>query len=275
MSTATAHLNPLAPTRSVRILGSSVHLVDTAYVRARIEGWIQARDQAARQIVVTGFHGLWLAHKDAELKAILRAADLWVPDGISPVWVARLRGHQHVRRVPGTELMKAFFSLANEHGYGSYFYGDTVETLRELTGKVTAWYPGHRVVGSCSPPFHPVTPEEDERLIQQINQSKPDVLWVGLGMPKQERWIFEHRSRLQVPVVVGVGAAFGFLSERVRRCPDWIGQCGFEWAYRFLMEPKKLWRRDLIAGPCFLCHVVMELLGVRNYDKQPEYCAEE
>ena len=215
---------------------------------------------------MSGFHGIWLAHKQPELRRILRTADLWVPDGIAPVWVARLRGHRQVRRVAGAELMEAFFAEANERGYRSYFYGDTAETLKDLSAKVAARYPRHKIVGAHSPPFRPVSEEEDERSIREINEAKPDVLWVGLGLPKQERWIFEHRERLRVPVAVGVGAAFGFLSGRVRRCPRWLGESGLEWAYRFLCEPKKLWRRDLLEGPRFLVHLALELSGLRKYD---------
>ena len=266
MATATGHLNPLPPPRTVGILGSSVHLVDTVYVTTQIAHWIEARGPAPCQLVVSGFHGLWLAHKDPGLRSMLQGAELWVPDGIAPVWVARLRGHRNVHRVPGAELMKAFFALADEKGYRSYFYGDTAETLKQLSARLVIEYPRHQIAGACSPPFRAVTPDEDERLVREINQAQPDVLWVGLGMPRQERWIFEHRERLRVPVVVGVGAAFGFLSGRVKRCPEWLGASGFEWAYRFLREPRKLWRRDLLDGPQFLLHVALELCGLRQYD---------
>ena len=127
-------------------------------------------------------------------------------------------------------------------------------------------YPGHHVVGVLSPPFRPLTPEEDEAQVQAINRAKPDVLWVGLGTPKQDRWIHEHRQRLEVPVAIGVGAAFRFLSGQVPRAPVWIGRVGLEWAYRLLQEPRKCWRRCLIQGPQFIIHVALELTGLRKYD---------
>jgi N-acetylglucosaminyldiphosphoundecaprenol N-acetyl-beta-D-mannosaminyltransferase len=207
-----------------------------------------------------------MAYKEPSVRAILRKADLWVPDGIAPVWVARLRWHRGVSRVPGAELMDAFFAAAQQQGYRSFFYGDTSETLQELTTRVAVQFPRHKIAGTFSPPFRPLTRAEDERIIRRINDSGADVLWVGLGLPKQERWIFERRSRLRVPVAVGVGAAFGFLSQKVRRCPRWVGESGFEWAYRFLMEPKRLWRRDLLDGPRFLTHLALELFGLRKYD---------
>ena len=240
--------------------------MDKTYAVERMQEWIKAGRETPRQIVVTGFHGLWLAHKDPSLKRILRSADLWVPDGIAPVWVARLNGHDCIDRVPGAELMEAFFAAAQQQRYRSFFYGDTSETLQELTTRVAVQFPRHKIAGRFSPPFRPLTRAEDECIIRKINDSGADVLWVGLGLPKQERWIFERRERLRVPVAVGVGAAFGFLSQRVKRCPDWLGAIGFEWAYRFLMEPKRLWRRDLLDGSQFLVHLALELSGVRKYD---------
>ncbi len=99
-----------------------------------------------------------------------------------------------------------------------------------------------------------------------INETQPDVLWVGLGLPKQDRWVFEHKDRLNVPIAIGVGAAFGFLSGKVKRVPEWIGNNGLEWIWRFIKEPKKLWRRDLLDGPRFVFHVILELTGLRKYE---------
>jgi len=231
-----------------------------------IERWVGEPGPPCRRVVVTGFHGIWEAHRDPEFKAILNSADLWVPDGIAPVWVARLRGFRGVRRIPGAELMRAFFQRANEKGYRSFFYGDTEETLAALRGKLEAEYPNHRIAGTFSPPFRAISPEEDDAHVAMINAARPDVLWVGLGLPKQDRWIFEHRDRLRVPVAVGVGAAFGFLSGKIKRAPAWSGRCGFEWLWRLAHEPRKLWRRDLLDGPRFVFHVLLELCRIRKYD---------
>jgi len=162
--------------------------------------------------------------------------------------------------------MEAFFAKADFAGYRSFFYGDTDETLAALRESIEDKYPGHQVAGVFSPPFRALTREEDEEHVRMINEARPDVLWVGLGLPKQDRWIYEHAERLDVPVAIGVGAAFGFLSGHVKRCPAWIGGLGFEWAYRLAKEPRKLWRRSLIQGPQFLLHVLPELLGVKRRD---------
>lgn len=245
---------------SVRILGSRVHLVSAARTVDHVERWIGMRDGQCRQVIVTGFHGLLEAHKKPHIHSILNGAELWVPDGIAPVWLARMRGHRDAVRTPGTEIMVEFLKRASERRYSSYFYGDTEQTLAALRETVARQYPGHRVAGSYSPPFRPLTASEEGSIVERINAARPDVLWVALGMPKQDVRIHDRLKHLNVPVAIGVGAAFAFVAGTVSRCPEWMGRAGFEWVYRFWKEPGKLWRRDLLDGPRFLFHAGMELL---------------
>jgi N-acetylglucosaminyldiphosphoundecaprenol N-acetyl-beta-D-mannosaminyltransferase len=252
-------------TRHVEVLGSRVSLISVDEAVFQLEEWIGRREGRCRQVVVTGFHGLWEAHCDAEFFRIVNGADLWVPDGIAPVLVAKARGIRDARRVPGAELMDAFLAKADFTGYRSFFYGDTEETLSRLKAVAEERYPGHKVVGTLSPPFRPLSPEEDAEHLRQINAARPDILWVGLGTPKQDRWIHAHLDRLEVPVAVAVGAAFRFLTGQVQRAPAWVGRLGFEWAYRLAKEPRKCWRRSLIQGPQFTALVLMELLGLKKY----------
>jgi N-acetylglucosaminyldiphosphoundecaprenol N-acetyl-beta-D-mannosaminyltransferase len=253
---------------SIRVLGSRIHLVSVDDIIANIAEWIDTYQQGkpCRQIVVTGFHGIWEAHQRPDFKAILNAADLWAPDGIAPVWIARLKGFKKVYRTPGADIMQAFFQEAQRKGYKSFFYGDTDETLEALKKNLNLAYPNHQTVGVFSPPFRPLTAEEDDAIIAMINNAKPDVIWVGLGLPKQDRWIGDRKNRLNAPVAIGVGAAFGFLSGKVKWVPRLVGESGFEWLWRFIQEPKKLWRRDLLDGPRFIVHVILELLGLKRYD---------
>lgn len=244
---------------SICILGSRVHLISTTRTVDHIEQWIKMRDNRCRQVIVTGFHGLMEAHKNPGIRSILNGAELWVPDGIAPVWLARMRGHRNVMRAPGAEIMQNFLQRANERNYSSYFYGDTEETLASLCKTVTRTYPGHRIAGSYSPPFRSLTPSEETTIIEKINASRPDILWVALGMPKQDVWIHERLAKLNVPVAIGVGAAFAFVAGTVSRCPEWIGRAGFEWAYRLMKEPGKLWHRDLLDGPRFIFYAGMEM----------------
>jgi N-acetylglucosaminyldiphosphoundecaprenol N-acetyl-beta-D-mannosaminyltransferase len=229
-----------------------------------VDHWIQERDRC-RYIVATGMHGVMEARRDPDFKTIVNSADLFVPDGISLVWVARRRGFPLKRRVCGSDLMWEFFSLAEEKGYRVFFYGDTEETLQKLSLRLRERFPRLQTAGVRSPPFRPLTLEEDEQEVRLINESGADVVWVGLGLPKQERWMFQHRDALRVPVVVGVGAAFKFLSEQVPRAPVWVGDHGLEWLWRLLHEPGRVWRRVLIDGPCFACLAVLELSGLKKY----------
>lgn len=250
----------------VRVLGSRVHIVQMDDIMRQMEFWISRGPSRCHQIVVTGFHGIWEAHKHPDIKRMLNQSPLWVPDGIAPLAIARLRGAPKKERTPGRDIMKRFFEIANEKGYKSFFYGDTQGTLDAMKANVERDYPNHQVVGCISPPFRPLTPEEDEAYIQQINDAKPDVVWVGLGLPRQERWIHERLSRLKVPVALGVGAAFRFVAGTVDSCPPTIGSLGLEWAYRLVKEPSKCWHRSLVEGPKFLVHVGMELTGLRKYN---------
>ena len=253
---------------TIEIMGSRINLVNLSQISELMSKWIDAYGYSGscRRVVVTGFHGIWEAHQDKAFKAILNSADLWVPDGIAPVILAKLKGHKFAVRTPGAEFMQAFFEMADKKGYSSFFYGDTTKTLNNLRDKLEAKYPGHKIAGMYSPPFRPLTDDEDKEIIKMINDAKPDILWVALGMPKQDQWIFDRKDRLKVPVAAGVGAAFAFLSEDVKRVPEWIGNSGLEWLWRFLQEPKKLWRRDLIDGPMFLIHAFLDYTGLRKYD---------
>jgi N-acetylglucosaminyldiphosphoundecaprenol N-acetyl-beta-D-mannosaminyltransferase len=163
--------------------------------------------------------------------------------------------------------MESFFEQANEKGYSSFFYGDTDDTLISLRENVQRRYPGHMVTGTFSPPFRPITREEDETYVEMINDSSPDVLWVGLGLPKQEKWIFQHKDRLNVPIAIGVGAAFKFISGKVKRAPEWIARNGFEWVWRLIKEPRKLWRRNMLDVPRFVTLAFLETMSLRKYDK--------
>src|SRR5271165_5364994 len=149
----------------VSVLGSRVDLVSVSRTVDHIERWIEMRDGKCRRVVVTGFHGLWEAHRNPDLRKILNSAELWVPDGIAPVWVARLRGHRNAERAPGAEIMREVFRRSNGRKLRSYFYGDKESTLAALCNVVATDYPNHEVVGSFSPPFRALTPEEDQAAI--------------------------------------------------------------------------------------------------------------
>ena len=240
-------------------------MIQLSEATSRLENWIQNRE-ACRYVVATGMHGIMEARRSSDFKAIVNSANLFIPDGISLIWVARRRGFKLKKRVCGADLMWDFFKHAEQKGYSSFFYGDTNATLERLVSTLRGNFPRLKIAGWHSPPFRPLTPEEDEQDVRMINESGADVVWVGLGLPKQERWMFEHREKLSVPVLVGVGASFKFLSGRVTRAPARIGDIGLEWLWRLLHEPRRVWRRIFLDGPRFAYEVTLELTGLRKYN---------
>jgi N-acetylglucosaminyldiphosphoundecaprenol N-acetyl-beta-D-mannosaminyltransferase len=242
-----------------RVLGVRVDAVQIPDAVSQMEEWIRRRD-ACRFVAVTGMHGVTEAQHDSLLKKILNSADLVVPDGMPLVWLGRIRGHALERRVYGPELMLAFCERAERKRYRHFFYGGAPGVPERLAAALCDRLPSLQVVGTFSPPFRPLSAREDERIVATINAAAPDVLWVGLSTPKQERWMFEHREKLAVPVMVGVGAAFDINAGIKRQAPRWMRERGLEWFFRLLQEPRRLWRRYLVYGPEFLVLVLLESL---------------
>ena len=203
---------------SITVLGTRIHVLGIPEVVDLIASWIEQKG-TCRYVVNTGMHGLMEGCRHADFKEILNSADLFTADGISVTWLARRHGYALKKRVSGADMMREFFRLSEQKGYRHFFYGDTNETLSLLKTKIKEEFPGLQIAGSLSPPFRPLTPEEDADEIRIINESGADIIWVGLGLPKQEWWMHNHRDRLNTPVAVGVGASFKFLSGRVSRAP--------------------------------------------------------
>lgn len=241
------------------VLGVRVHIVNMSEVLNAMERWVESHDKG-RYIVATQMHGVMEGRRDPGFRDILNSADLFVPDGFSMVWAARSRGFKLRERVPGPDLFREGCRLAEERGYGIFLYGDTQETLSGLTNKLNEEFPNLRISGVFSPPFRPLTLEEDNYVVDMINNSGADIVWVGLGAPKQEKWMAEHRDKLDVSVLVGVGAAFKFGSGQITRAPSWIRGHGLEWLWRFCQEPRRLWRRVMIDGPHFMMCVMLECI---------------
>ena len=246
-----------------RVLGVRVDAVQIPDVVAQMECWI-SQGTGCHFIAVTGMHGVSEAQHDDFFKTILNSADLVVPDGMPLVWLGRLHGHALKRRVYGPELMQTFCQ-ATASRYRHFFYGGLSGVPSLLAGVLKDKYE-IQVVGEYSPPFRPLSQEEDEGIVAQIHAAQPDVLWIGLSTPKQERWMYEHRWKLRVPVVVGVGAAFDLNSGRAKQAPSWMREHGLEWSFRLFQEPRRLWRRYLLNGSGFVWQVALELLSLRRFD---------
>lgn len=250
-------------TASFEVLGVRVDAVQIPDVVLQIEEWIAERTKC-RWIAVTGMHGVTEAQHDPRLKTILNAADLVVADGFPLVWLGRRKGFALRRRVYGPEAMLTFCEATAQKGYRHFFYGGEPGVADALAKKLAKQLPGFVAAGTFCPPYRPLTPEENCQVLATIERARPDVIWVGLSTPKQERWMSEYCERLSPCVLVGVGAAFDFLSHRKKQAPRWMRENGLEWLFRLLQEPRRLWRRYLIGGTEFAFLVALESLGLRK-----------
>ena len=229
--------------RRVNILGVGVSAINMPQALTAIEGWIAQRQ--SRYVCVTGVHGIVESQGNNSLRRVHNAAGLVTPDGMPLVWLARLHGLEHVRRVYGPDLMLALCHRSISKGYRHFLYGGAEGVPDRLANRLKRRYPGLRIVGSYSPPFRSLTDEEDEQIVQAINEANPDVVWIGLSTPKQERWMAEHIGRLTAPVLVGVGAAFDFHSGNRPWAPAIVRRLGLEWAFRMLTGGRKTLVRNI------------------------------
>ncbi len=245
------------------VLGVRVDAVQIDDAIATLETWIAER-RGCRYVAVTGMHGISEARRDPGFRAALNEAGLVVADGMPLVWLGRLRGKKNMRRrVYGPELMIEFCRRTAPRGYRHFFYGGKPGVAEELAAHLRQRCPGLNIVGTYTPPFRALTAEEQRAFAAVLQRSAPDVLWVGLSTPKQERWMQEASRRLDVPVLLGVGAAFDILSGRSRQAPRWMREHGLEWLFRLGQEPRRLWRRYLLHGPVFVASVLIEELRLR------------
>jgi len=259
--------NVLAPSqtatvRSFRVLGVRVNAIQIPEVIALIEEWIAQGDRS-HYVAVTGMHGVTESKEDACFKAILEKADLVVPDGMPLVWLGRWHGYRLKRRVYGPELMETFCANTGAK-YRHFFYGGAPGVADGLARTEQERH-SIRIAGTYCPPFRALTEKEQDDVVSTIQAAKPDVLWVGLSTPKQERWMDEYKNKLQVPVLLGVGAAFDLNTGRLKQAPRWMRENGLEWLFRLLAEPRRLWKRYLVQGSKFAWCVGLELLGLRKF----------
>lgn len=242
------------PSLRVDVLGVHVSAVDRHGALAEIRRWIEGGDR--HYVCVTGVHGIMESQRDDALREIHNNSGLTTPDGMPLVWCSHAAGAAHVRRVYGPDLMLDVLEAGLPFGWRHYFYGGAEGVAEELADRLGARFGGLVVAGTYSPPFRPLTEAESAAVVERLNGSGADVIWVGLSTPKQERWMAQHRPLLQAPVLVGVGAAFDFHAGRVRQAPAWVQRAGMEWAFRLLMEPRRLWRRYLRNNPAFVLRIV-------------------
>ncbi len=250
---------PTVSISRVNILGVGVSAINMAQALDMIDGWISQRDQ--HYVCIRDVHGIMRSQRDERLRQIHNKAGLVTPDGMPLVWLSRWKGFPCVERVCGADLTLAVCRQSLAKGYRHYFYGGAEGVPEKLANRLTRWCPGLQVAGLYSPPYRPLTKEEDELVIRTINDTKPDIVWVGLSTPKQEYWMYKHFGRISAPVMVGVGAVFDFHAGLKKRAPRWMQRSGLEWFFRLVSEPRRLWRRYLINNPWFLWLILRQALG--------------
>lgn len=249
--------------RRLNILGVGVSAINTAQAVSLMDEWIAHRQP--HYTCITGVHGVMESQRDENLLRIHNDAGLVTPDGMPLVWLLHLYGFDHVDRVYGPDLMMALCQHSVSKGYRHYLYGASAGVTELLTYKLQQRFPDLQIVGAWSPPFRPLTDQEDEEVVRRINEANPDIVWVGLSTPKQERWMAAHTGRLAAPVLIGVGAAFDFHAGVKRQAPRWMQRSGLEWFFRLSTEPRRLWRRYLTNNPQFVGLVLAQSLGLKHY----------
>lgn len=245
------------------VLGVRVWAVNLESATRRIEAAVSRGDKG--YVCVRDAHGVIRCQQDAHLKSVHNRAFLVTPDGMPLVWALKRAGHADSGRVYGPDLMLSLFAVGEPRGLRHFLYGATEATLERLQARLLEKFPGASIVGVHAPPFRSLREEEDAAVAERINRSGADIVWVGLGSPKQELWMAHMRGRLDAAMLIGVGAAFDFHAGLKRQAPKAIRQSGLEWAFRLLHEPRRLWRRYALVVPGFIVLTAMQRLGLRQF----------
>jgi N-acetylglucosaminyldiphosphoundecaprenol N-acetyl-beta-D-mannosaminyltransferase len=247
----------------VNVLGVGISVLNLERARAVIADAIVSGRKG--YITVTGVHGVSEAQDDPDFRRILNRAFLCTPDGMPMVWMGRLAGEKQIDRVYGPDLMELICATGVSLGWKHFFYGGAPGVVEELRTRLERRFPGMKVVGTFTPPFRPLNPQEESALAAQVAAAKPDLFWVGLSTPKQERFMAAYLPKLDATLMVGVGAAFDFYAGKVKQAPRWIQRGGLEWAYRISQEPRRLWKRYARNNPLFVGRVFLQKARLRKY----------
>lgn len=256
-------MRPINQSR-VNVLGVGVSAIDMNEAVRRCQDLVE--DGGKGYVCVTGVHGVMEAQRDPAFREVLNRSFLCTPDGMPTVWVGRLRGYGSMRRVYGPDFMLEMCRRSVAHGYRHFLYGGGPGTVELLKRKLEWLVPGIWIVGTYTPPFRLLSPSEEEKLVATIAQARPDIIWVGLSTPKQERFMAQMLERLNVRLMVGVGAAFDINAGLLPDAPSWMKTAGLQWLYRLAKEPRRLWKRYLKNNPAFVWGIVLQFAGIRKFE---------
>ena len=247
------------------VLGVKVSALDLKRAVELADRWVAAGSPG--YVCLTGVHGVMEAQANSELCRVLNQAVINAPDGMPMTWMGRLQGFPEMNRVFGPDFMTEMCRISVDRGYRHFLYGGGPGVAGQLRDTLQSKFAGIRVVGTYTPPFRDLTREEEEEVRKQVRDARPDILWVGLSTPKQELFMAQYMDRLQVPLLVGVGAAFDYHTGRIRDCSNWIKRSGLQWLHRLMQDPRRLWRRYLRNNPAFLWQVAWQISGLREYPR--------
>jgi N-acetylglucosaminyldiphosphoundecaprenol N-acetyl-beta-D-mannosaminyltransferase len=234
---------------------------------ARIARQLQSRIKG--YVCLCGVHGIMEAQRDREVARAFAGASLVAPDGMPTVWVGRYQGNSEMERVTGPDMMLEILRRKEFRGYTHFLCGGKDGVAAELRDKLLAKYPWVQIVGVHTPPFGPMSSAEEEEFLATIRRLQPDIVWIGISTPKQERFMERYLPLLDTTLMFGVGAAFDFHTGRISDCAEWIKPAGLQWFHRLLQDPKRLWKRYLRNNPAFIWHIALQLTGLRSYPQTP------
>lgn len=257
----------MSPVPRFNVLGVGVSALTLAQATDLVVG-VRGRRQAG-YICLGTVHSISEARRDPAYRRVLNHSWLTTPDGMPLVWLAHRLGHPQVTRVYGPDLLLAVCDAGRTAGLRHYFFGGAPGVADELTRRLATRFPGLAVAGAESPPYRPLTTDEFTALQARIAAAQADVVWIGLGTPKQDRFMAESWQRLDAGVLIGVGAAFDFHSGRLRQAPRWMQRSGLEWLFRLGQEPRRLAVRYLVYNPLFVMRILAQLSGLKQYPLEP------
>jgi len=249
------------------VLGVDIDAVNMESAIAHIVAFL--RESRRGYVCVAGVHGVLEARRSSQVAEAYVASELNIPDGTPLTWVGRLQGHSTMECVTGPDLMLEIFRRPEFAHVAHFLYGGVEGVAAELRDRLKRDFPAARIVGAVTPPFHDLSSAEQDDFVAAIAELKPDIIWIGLGCPKQELFMSRYLPLLDTRLMFGVGAAFDFHTGRIRHCAPWIKRAGLHWLHRLIQNPRRLWRRALFIIPTFLCHIVLQLTGLRRYPPLP------
>lgn len=248
--------------QGARILGTHIDALSWNEAINTIDGW--AQKHASKCVAICNVHSVVTALQDKVHGEVLNAADMATSDGMPITWVLRKLGFPTQQRINGPDLMWKYCEKAEKDGQKIFFYGSTNEILALLKARLMAAFPALQIAEMYSPPFRELTEIEDAEIVSRINASGAGVVFIGLGCPRQELWMHQHRGKINA-VMIGVGAAFNYHAGTTKRAPVWMQNAGLEWLHRLASDPRRLWKRYFVTNSIFILAITAQLLGLKKY----------